>query len=274
MPELPEVETVKRSLNRLVKGKKIQKVTVHYPSMIEDVKLFKTVMEGAFLHNVERYGKFLVFHLGRYVLIGHLRMEGKYFIKHPTDPLDKHEHVEFHLDDDTVLRYHDVRKFGTFAIRLKDTFLQEPPLNKLGPEPLGDQVNGARLKKRLKQSTRFIKSALLDQNVISGLGNIYVDETLFCAGVHPETITYTLSDQALETIACCAQDVLTKAIMLGGSSIRSYTDSLGIHGRFQQELKVHMQEGKPCKYCNHPIDKIKVGGRGTYVCTHCQAKRL
>ncbi len=273
MPELPEVETVRRSLEQLVKGKTITDVTVFYHPMIEiDSETFIRTLKGKTIHAVERAGKHLLFDLGDLYLLSHLRMEGKYFLKRPGETKDKHEHVIFYLEDQETLRYHDVRKFGTMALREKGLAYQTPPLSLLGKEPLEADFDGTYLWSRMKHTRRAVKTALLDQRLISGLGNIYVDETLFCAGIHPEKKTTRLRKKDCHMLASCSTQVLKKAVDLGGSSIRSYTDSLGITGRFQNELNVHLQKNRPCQNCGTSIQKIKVNGRGTYFCPTCQRR--
>ncbi len=270
MPELPEVETVRRSLNRLVKGKRIRDVVLHYPKLAESPTEMVERLRNRTIREVLRHGKFLVFDLGDTVLLSHLRMEGKYFLKESIVSPGKHDHVDFVFDDGETLRYHDVRKFGTFHVRSAHDYTKHPPLSNIGWEPIDPDYPWGQLYIAAHKSRRPIKSVLLDQSVVSGLGNIYVDETLYCAGVHPSCYAHEISEAAYAAIERCARKVLEKAITLGGSSIRSYTDSLGISGRFQNELNVHMREHQSCPQCGARIEKIKVGGRGTYVCPHCQ----
>jgi len=271
VPELPEVETVKRTLNTLLKDKVITDVTIRYAPMIaEDINHFKAMLKGHTIHEIKRTGKYLLFDLGEHYLLSHLRMEGKYFIKPTNAPFDKHEHVIFYLEDGETLRYHDVRKFGTMTLRDKATYKSVPPLSLLAKEPIDPTVDGTYIKHKLNNTQRYIKTALLDQHILSGLGNIYVDETLHCASIHPMRRGDMLKKNDYEIIAQCARKVLEKAIELGGSSIRSYTDSLGVSGRFQNELNVHLQKDQSCKTCGTIIEKIKVNGRGTYYCPTCQ----
>ncbi len=273
MPELPEVETVKRTLNTLVKGKVIESVDIIYPGIIKgDITAFKETTKGATIYNIERRGKFLLFDLGDYYLLSHLRMEGKYFLKPLDAAKNKHEHIIFRLEHGETLRYHDVRKFGTMEIKNKQAVFHEPPLSLLGREPIDPSFDSMALYRTLKAKKKAIKTALLDQHIISGLGNIYVDETLFCAHIHPEKLTYKITKKEAQTLSVCAKNVLEKAVALGGSSIRSYTNSLGITGRFQTKLRVHLKKGEPCPQCETEIKKIKVNGRGTYFCKHCQKR--
>jgi len=201
-------------------------------------------------------------------MIIHLRMEGKFFIKQKGEPIQKHEHIVFKFESGRELRYHDVRKFGTIHLLPLNTYEHEKPLSNVADEP--KDLDISLFHQKLMKKNITIKQALLDQTLIAGLGNIYVDETLFKSGIHPNRKTNQLNQEEVELIIKSAHDVLTKAVELGGTTIRSYTSSLGVTGRFQNELHVHMKKGEPCPICHTPIIKIKVGGRGTYVCPECQ----
>lgn len=275
MPELPEVETVRRILDPILKGKTIDTVDVFHPVMIKthEKETFQKVLKNQTIKGVDRLGKYLIFKLSDYALISHLRMEGKYNIKPSFDDKTKHEHVLFHFKDGMSLRYDDVRKFGTFDLKTYDELYNTPPLSLLGYEPFHPKFNAKYLKQKLTGKTQAIKPTLLDQTIVLGLGNIYVDEVLFCAKLHPKKQSGKVGLKRLENIVQCSQAVLEKAIKLGGSSIRSYTSSLGVTGRFQNELNVHTKAGAPCPTCKTTIIKIKVGGRGTYYCPTCQTKR-
>ncbi len=271
MPELPEVETVRQTLKQFIIGKTIKVVNVHYEKMItpKDVSVFKTQLLGQTLQDIDRLGKYLLFKFDDIVLVVHLRMEGKFYLKNISSPKDKHDHITYVFDDDTTLVYNDVRKFGTHELKKPNTLYTTNPLLKLGYEPTDDRLTVSYLKNKLK-TTRYIKPALLDQTIILGLGNIYVDEVLFCAKIRPTKRAFKITKKECAQLIRCSQSVIKKAIALGGTTIRSYTDSLGVTGRFQNELMVHMQEHKPCKQCGTPIKKIKVAGRGTYYCPTCQ----
>jgi formamidopyrimidine-DNA glycosylase len=272
MPELPEVETVRRTLNNLILGKTIESIDIHYSKIIKDVSVteFRNRLVGQTLKDIDRYGKYLIFIFEDISLISHLRMEGKYSIKDKLDQLEKHEHIVFNFTDGSTLRYHDVRKFGTMDLRLLDQIYTTYPISKLGYEPYDKLMTVKHLKEKLKNKHRAIKTCLLDQTVMTGLGNIYVDEVLFLSNLHPERIASTLNDNDYKNIIKNATSVLNKAIELGGTTIRSYTSSLGVTGRFQNELNVHMRKGEPCPLCSTIIEKKKVNGRGSYYCPKCQ----
>ena len=268
MPELPEVETVRRTLLLKLKDQVIVDSLIRYPNIIKtDLKDFKKTLLNQIIHDIDRMGKYLIFILDSHVIIMHLRMEGKFFIK-TNEPYDKHEHIIFIFKSGLELRYHDVRKFGTMHVLPIDTYLNQYPLSDLGPEP--KDLNPKDFYFKIHDSERPIKASLLDQHIISGLGNIYVDETLFLAKVHPERKSKHITKKEAENLISAATSVLAKAVRLGGTTIRSYTSSLGVHGRFQNELNVHTKKGEACPVCGKPIIKIKVAGRGSYVCPSCQ----
>ncbi|QWC00420.1 DNA-formamidopyrimidine glycosylase [Mycoplasmatota bacterium] len=273
MPELPEVETVRQQLKPLIIGKKIVDISIIYDKIIKiSNDEFKKKLIHQTFRDISRYGKYLLFELDDYTLVSHLRMEGKYYLRQSINELTKHEHVVFHLSNDMYLTYHDFRKFGTMELVKKgDEFLLDS-LKKLGPEVNDTQLIPDRIYPKIKKSSRPIKSLLLDQSIMTGLGNIYVDETLFLAKIHPEKKGHQLSFEEVECILKSAKQVIQKAIDLGGTTIRSYQSTLGVDGRFQNELNVHTLVGKACSVCQEEIIKIKVGGRGTYLCPNCQRK--
>lgn len=272
MPELPEVETVKNSLKELILNKKIIKVDVFYERIIQNISVneFKKVLLNEHFNDIKRLGKYLIFIMDNYILISHLRMEGKYFLKGLEDK-SKHEHIIFYLENNETLRYDDTRKFGVMFL-YKTTDLQNvknlPPLSVLGLEPFDERMTIDYLKNKWKSNKKPIKSSLLDQSVICGLGNIYADEVCFMVGINPLEVTNTLDDQTLQKIIDSSKKVLTKAISLGGTTIKSFVNSHAATGLFQNELLVHTKE--ICPHCLEKIEKIFVGGRGTYYCPNCQ----
>ncbi|GEL76836.1 DNA-formamidopyrimidine glycosylase [Tenuibacillus multivorans] len=273
MPELPEVETVRRTLEPIVQGKTIKDLNIHYSGIIKepsDTKAFQHLILNQTFQKIGRLGKFLLFYLDDNVLVSHLRMEGKYGVYEQDEPIDKHTHVVFTLSDGKELRYRDVRKFGTMHLKTLDNLFKTAPLNKLGVEPFSEAFTVEHLYQKLQKTTRKIKPALLDQTIVTGLGNIYVDEALFWSHVHPERISHTISFDEAKQLHQSIKQVLQEAVERGGSSIRSYLNSLGEVGMFQLKLAVYGKEGEACKVCRSDIEKIKVGGRGTHFCPHCQ----
>ena len=270
MPELPEVETVKNGLIEKVKGKKILGCLIRYPGIIEypDTDKFIKEITNQIINDITRRGKFLVFELNDYYLISHLRMEGKYFIKSKEETYSKHDHIIFSLENNQELRYNDTRKFGRMHLVKKDE-LNKTPLINLGKEPWDKTLNITYLKEKLNKK-KAIKTLLLDQTIIAGIGNIYADEILFLSKINPEREGYKLTDNNLKDIIKYTQEVLTKSIALGGTTIHTYTSVNGITGRFQQELLVHGKKGEKCPNCETLIEKITVNTRGTYYCPKCQ----
>lgn len=273
MPELPEVETIRRTLESLVLDKTIKNVQVFWPKIIKnppDVDQFILLLKGQTIHQMGRRGKLLIFYMDDLALVSHLRMEGKYGLYRKDESFDKHTHVIFTFTDDTELRYRDVRKFGTMHIFPIGEEFNQRPLSQLGPEPFAKEFTLGYFEKALAKTTRMIKPALLDQTIVTGLGNIYVDEALFRAKIHPERLANSLSKTEVKRLRTEIIATLSEAVEKGGSTIRSYVNSQGEIGMFQLQLNVYGQEGKPCKRCNTEIQKMKVAGRGTHFCPKCQ----
>lgn len=273
MPELPEVETVKRTLNVLVKGKQIEYVTVRLARIIQrpdDIQAFANMLAGHSVVNVERRGKFLRIVLDGLVLVSHLRMEGRYGLFQKNDPLDKHTHVIFHFTDGTELRYTDVRQFGTMHLFQPGEDLRLAPLNKLGQEPLEPAFTPERFKEIVAGKSTKIKSLLLNQEYVVGIGNIYVDESLHRAGIHPEDSAKVLSGEQLDKLYEAIVTTLTEAVNAGGSSVKSYVNGQGESGSYQDQHLIYGRKDQPCVSCGTMIEKTVVGGRGTHFCPNCQ----
>jgi len=270
MPELPEVETVKNGLIKKVKGKKIIKCKVLWNGIIAypEVSEFINNIKNQTINDITRRGKFLVFVLDDYYLTSHLRMEGKYFIKKKDDVLSKHDHVIFTLDTGEELRYNDTRKFGKMHLVKKDE-LELSPISKLGMEPWDKDLNVNYLRDKLNRK-KPIKTLLLDQSIISGIGNIYADEILFTSRINPYTDGFMLTDKNLRDIISNTQSILAEAIKKGGTTIHTYTSVDGVTGLFQQELLVHGKKDEKCPNCGNKIKKVVIGTRGTYYCPKCQ----
>ena len=272
MPELPEVETVKETLKLKLIGKKIKEVKVYYEGIIAypEVKEFSKQIKNLPIKDIKRRGKWLMFDLDNYYLLSHLRMEGKYFFKNKEDKLDNHEHVVFTLDGDEELRYRDTRKFGKMYLIKKEDINSIGPIKDLGLEPWDDSLTKEYLRDKYKNKKLPIKTVLLDQSIIVGIGNIYADEILFLCKLNPLIKCCDLKDNDLDNIIKYTKEVLEKAIKLGGTTIRTYTSVDGVHGRFQNELLIHGKDKDVCPNCGQPVEKIRVGGRGTYYCINCQ----
>ncbi len=270
MPELPEVETVKESLKLRLLGKKIKKARVFWDNIIaypSKDKFIKNI-EGQTINDIKRRGKFIMFELDNYYLLSHLRMEGKYFFKNKNDKILKHEHVIFDLDNNIELRYMDTRKFGKMYLINKDEIDNIGPLKELGLEPWNSNLTSEYLLTKYKNKKLPIKTVLLDQSIIVGIGNIYADEILFLCKLNPLKKANNISKKEAYDIILNTKKVLESAIEKGGTTIRTYSSVDGVHGLFQEELLVHDKD--VCPKCGNKITKIRVGGRGTYYCEKCQ----
>ncbi|CYV35635.1 formamidopyrimidine-DNA glycosylase [Streptococcus suis] len=273
LPELPEVETVRRGLNRLVKGKVISKVEVTYAPMIKTgVDAFCQDLIGQEILDVDRRGKYLLIYLTDHVLISHLRMEGKYNFFADQVPANKHFHAFFTFIDGSTLVYQDVRKFGTMELLGKADVDAYFISRKIGPEPTEEDFDLEEFAKKLAKSKKPIKSHLLDQSLVAGLGNIYVDEVLFKAKVHPAQTSNQLSTDQVADLRQATIEVLQLGIEKGGSTIRTYKNALGMDGTMQDYLQVYGKTGQACPRCQTEIVKIQLGGRGTHFCPTCQVK--
>ena len=212
----------------------------------------------------------MIFELDDYDLLSHLRMEGKYLYRNINDEINKHELIIFNIDDTFELRYKDTRKFGKMYLIKKEDLEKNSPLTKLGLEPWDKKLTTEYLKEKLKNKSLPIKTTLLDQTIITGIGNIYANEILFLSKINPHKKSKELSDKELESIIENTRKVLEKAIEEGGTTIRSYTSEEGVSGKFQNNLLVHKRENEKCPNCNTPISNDKIGGRSTYYCKKCQ----
>ena len=270
MPEIAEVRTVASSLKMRILNKKIKDISILYKGIItNDLDFFKKCLIGNEIVDVKTKGKWLIFYLHDYCLLSHLRMEGKYFIKDSTDEINKHEHVIFDFED-FQLRYHDTRKFGKMTIVKTSELENTKELKKLGPEPLDKELTKEYLFKKIHNKNISIKTLLLDQTIINGLGNIYANEVLFASFINPNRLAKSIKLDECKKIIESSKKIVKKAIEMGGTTIKSYTSSLGVEGKYQKFLCVHKKEGEPCKNCNFPIKKIKINGRSTYYCPKCQ----
>jgi formamidopyrimidine-DNA glycosylase len=271
MPEIAEVRTVAKVLKKNIIGRTIKDIKYRYDGIIKtDKDEFKNILIGKTITDINTFGKWIIINLDDYTILSHLRMEGKYYIKDKNEEYEKHEHIIFTLDNGLDLRYKDVRKFGILMlVKTKDIY-NIPEIAKLGIEPDDDKLTDKYIYDSIHKSNKPIKELLLDQSIINGLGNIYVDEVLFASGIKPTRLGKKVTLKECNKIKESCKSIITKATELGGTTIRSYTSSLGVEGKYQDYLKVHTKVNKPCPVCGTIIKKIRVGGRGTYVCTGCQ----
>ncbi len=272
MPELPEVTTVTKILTQEVRDKVIQDVFIYREkNILNEPSLFINSLKRKTIKTISRKGKYIIFHLSdNVVLITHLKMEGKFF--YDEKPLKrKHDIVTFLFTDSTSLSYVDTRKFGILKVSTEDKYLKEPPLNNVGPDPL--EIDNDYLIDKYKNLKKPIKEVLLDQSLVSGIGNIYADEILFASKIHPLTLASSLSEVNFIDILNNAKKILNQAILDGGTTVKSYHPKEGIDGAFQTKLKVYNKEGLPCPNCHTSLRKIKVNGRGTTYCPRCQTRK-
>src|SRR5690242_4474972 len=281
MPELPEVETVARGLRQAILGRRIISVTLGKTDFIDDPAALEQHLPGRRIETVERYGKFMLLRLsavmdsssaawngdaGPASLLVHLGMTGQ-IVPAPAElPIHKHTHVRLLLDDGRELRYTDPRRFGRIAYLTKK--LLEEELIRFGADPL--QVSKEEFAERILGRRARIKALLLDQSVLRGVGNIYADESLWRAKIHPARLGARMNKKETETLRRDLQDILRKAIVLRGSSISDFLDTEGEPGEYQRHHRAYGREGKNCYRCKTAIRRAIVAGRSSYFCPRCQ----
>ena len=272
MPEMPEVETVRRTLLPLIKGKTIKEVTVWYPKIITGVaKEFARQLAGKKIVTIDRYAKYLLIRLSdNLTIVSHLRMEGKYRLVKINTKKDKHDHVQIIFSDNSALRYNDVRKFGRMQLIKTGTEKEKTGIGKLGAEPNSAAFTVSYLQTGLARKKKNIKNTLLDQSIVAGLGNIYVDEVLWETKIHPLSQANTIPTKKVAQLHDNINSLIELAIAERGTTVHTYLDANGKTGGFQKMLQVYGHKGEPCVRCGTPLEKIKVNGRGTTFCPKCQ----
>ena len=278
MPELPEVEVVCRSLRKVLLGRRIQGFETDLPKMLKepaaDEDYFREHLTGQAITDIARRGKYILIYLEKGdILTVHLRMTGKLLYVEQSVPRGKHAHILMPLDDAHELRFDDVRQFGAFYLTAADQLKRIEGLATLGAEPLEDDFTAECLRALLADKRQKLKAFLLDQHNIAGIGNIYADEILFQAGLHPETLAAQVTaEEDIFRLWQAIRDRLTQGIAGGGSSIKDYVDALGQSGSFQEQHRVYGRAGQRCAECGGIIEKIKVCGRTTCFCPNCQPR--
>jgi len=268
MPELPEVETIKNELYSHVMGRRIASITIRDPKPVQNpLDEFAAGIAGHKIEDLIRRGKYLIFRLsgGKYMII-HLRMTGAVLVN--PGEYGKYDRVIFELDDKKSMVFSDRRRLGVVWLTDDITGLEK----KLGPEPLIADFSSAVFAERLKGRHAPIKAVLLDQKVIAGVGNMYADEALFAAKIHPEKATDKLNKQQIKRLYDAVVAVLKKAVANKGATVDTYKRPDGAKGGAQEEFQVAHRRGKRCPVCGGPIERIVVRGRGTYMCPRCQKK--
>lgn len=273
MPELPEVETIRRTLEPYLKGLMLQRAEVLSPSLRQPLagESFTRLL-GQTVHNLTRRGKFLIFELQSDVLVCHLGMSGRLLLHPRPQPLPAHTHLVLDFANLTRLIYVDPRRFGLLAVIAHEELATFSGLSQLGPEPFATESVVASLEAAKARSRRFIRDVLLDQRTVAGVGNIYACEALFTAGIRPTRRISELSKHALRRLAEALALVLEKAIQAGGTTLRDkgFRNALGEWGYFAVDLAVYGRQGQPCRVCAAPVVRRLVLGRSAYYCRQCQ----
>ena len=274
MPELPEVETVRRGLALKISGRRIVRAELRrldlrrpFPPALAER------LDGARIGALGRRGKYILIELDADgVLLLHLGMSGRVTVGNAALPAAPHDHVVLTLDDDTVIRFNDPRRFGLIDYVRRGEAARHPLLARLGPEPLEASFDGAYLTSKLAGKQTPIKAALLDQRIVAGLGNIYVCEALYRAGLSPKRLAASIGRRRADRLAAAIKSVLTEAIAAGGSSVRDYVQADGELGYFQHHWAVYGREGEPCPGCNcaEGVRRIAQSGRSTFYCAKRQ----
>ena len=269
MPELPEVQTVVNGLKEGLVGDRITCIIPIWEKVLSNFIPSDLFIKGrkTLIQDVTRRAKFIIIHFPSSILAIHLRMTGKLFFP-VANQIPKHTTAVIKLDSGKKLIFHDTRKFGRIYL-----YNDLTPINERhGPEPLGKNFSVDWLYRALQQRKRNIKALLLDQSFLAGLGNIYVDESLWAAGIHPGSISNALPAASIRRLHEAVQAILKAAITARGTTIIDFSYLNGQSGRYASQLRIFGRQGQPCITCGREIEKIKVAGRGTYVCSRCQKK--
>ncbi len=274
MPELPEVETIRRSLERRVLLRTIQRVDVRetrFRVPIDAPGLARKLLRRR-ITAAARRSKYLLLHLDdEQVMVVHLGMSGSLVLSPESAPLPRHAHVVLRLDGGEELRFIDPRRFGMlFVVPDRDALSRDPRLVAIGPEPLSADFDLAYLRRRACRVRKPVKNFLLDSTVVAGIGNIYACESLFAAGIHPRTPAGRLSGERLRRLHGAVLTVLRGALRSRGTTLQDYRDSDGRPGANQRRLRVYGREGEPCLACRHPVRRVVQAGRSTFYCPRCQ----
>lgn len=270
MPELPEIETIRRSLAPQLIQKTITAVTVHDPRLRYPIPTdLAAILTGKSLENIHRRSKYLLFEFPHGHLIIHLGMSGNLRILSPSVKLRQHDCLDLIFAQTLCLRYHDPRRFGSI-LWTSDSPSKHPLLTDLGPEPLENEFQGEYLYRVAHKRQKSIKTFIMDGHIVAGVGNIYANEALFLAGIRPTRLAGQIDLPEYQRLANSIKQVLTVAIAQGGTTLRDFTDSTGKTGRFQQSLQVYGRAGEKCQQCGNVIQQQIIGQRSSYFCPVCQ----
>jgi formamidopyrimidine-DNA glycosylase len=270
MPELPEVETTRRGIAPYIENQAVRELVIREPRLRWPIAAsLPQQLHGALLHSVERRAKYLLFNFDRCYLLVHLGMSGSLRIVAPGQEAQKHDHVDLLFANERMLRLTDPRRFGAF-LWLGDQPHLHPLLRGLGPEPLSDECTGAWLYQRSRGKKLAVKQFIMDQKVIVGVGNIYANEALFAAGIRPTVQAGKISLARYEALAAAIRSILAQAIAQGGTTLRDFVGGDGKPGYFQQQLHVYGRAGLPCTRCRRLLKEVRLSGRASVYCGHCQ----
>ncbi|TMG68823.1 MAG: bifunctional DNA-formamidopyrimidine glycosylase/DNA-(apurinic or apyrimidinic site) lyase [Chloroflexi bacterium] len=273
MPELPEVETIVADLRPHLVGLTIVRCELSFPTIVRhpEPEVFIDSVVGMRIESVGRRGKYILIGLGEgLLLVVHLGMTGQLRLVDPVAPLENHTHAVFFLDDGKQLRYRDPRRFGRLLLGTQQALLDAKKMPRLGPEPIDPEFAADELYRRLRRRRTALKAVLLDQGAIAGVGNIYADESLHKARLRPDRIAGTVSKKSARRLHESLRESLQTAITNRGSSVDTYRDAWGEIGGQQEKLLVYGRAGEPCFTCGRPLSVIRIAGRTTVFCRHCQ----
>ena len=268
MPELPEVETTARGIAPFLIGQRFTSVRVNQPSLRWPIPtdFSKRLLDETCL-SISRRAKYLLIETERTQILSHLGMSGSFRLVNPNTPLKPHDHVQIGVGD-LELRYHDPRRFG--CLLWADSDRAKQLIDHLGPEPLSDVFNGEWLYEQSRRRTIAVKSFIMTNAVVVGVGNIYASESLFLSGIHPSRAANRISKDRYRVLAEEIKKVLVRAIESGGTTLRDFVNGQGEPGYFQQTLSVYGRDGERCYQCDALIQSRVIGGRTSYFCGHCQ----
>ena len=271
MPELPEVETTQRALAPFITQQVITDAIIRQPKLRWPVpsQLAKQ-LAGQTVQKSWRRAKYIIWQLEQGHLLWHLGMSGHLHVLTNRVTPGKHDHIDILFDTPLCIRFCDPRRFGAL-LYTTETLEQHPLLQKLGPEPLSNAFHSQYLALQFTRRQQAIKSVLMDNQIVVGIGNIYANEILFCAGIHPQRPAQSLTELEIQQIITASEQILTAAITAGGTTLKDFVSADGQPGYFRQALQIYGRDQQPCYRCQTPIHKITLGQRSTFFCPHCQS---
>lgn len=268
MPELPEVETTKRGIEPWLINQRIEKIIVRQPKLRWPVDEAIQTLAGQDILHIERRAKYILIRTASGSAVWHLGMSGSLRLVEADEAPAKHDHIDWQISNGKVLRYHDPRRFG--ALLFVEPDAQCKQLSHLGPEPLSDEFNADDLYQRSRKRTQAIKTFIMDAKTVVGVGNIYANESLFFAGIRPQTPAGKISKARLQRLVDEIKRILANAIEQGGTTLRDFVGGTGQPGYFAQHLSVYGRGDLPCLNCETPLKELRLGQRSTVFCPKCQ----